>query len=152
MDKRKLEKLKPMKATACMVRAKLEDIPKERHVNGKTVWVHKWYKFFDAAVENEILKVGIWQRCYLYAAGQKPNYTIYIDKNGKWLTDGMEGWQKAKIINLDFETQEGEIFGSWNWSTAKALKTVTEYLGIQAATIPEAIRKHQTKDNKINGK
>ena len=61
MDKRKLEKLKPMKATACMMRAKLEDIPKERHADGKNVWVHKWYKFFDAAVENEILKVGIWQ-------------------------------------------------------------------------------------------
>lgn len=152
MDKRKLEKLKPMKATACMMRAKLEDIPKERHADGKNVWVHKWYKFFDAAVENEILKVGIWQRCYLYAVGQQPDYTIYIDKNGKWLTDGIEGWQKAKIINLDFKTQKGEIFGSWNWSTGKALKTVTEYLGIQAATIPEAIRKHQTKDNTLNGK
>lgn len=35
MDKRKLEKLKPMKATACMMRAKLEDIPKERHADGK---------------------------------------------------------------------------------------------------------------------
>ena len=154
MGIREFEKLKPLKASTQMIRACNTDIPVKREIYRKgTVWNHKYYKFYDAAVENDVLKVGIWQRCYLRAPGQRPDFTIYIDrKTGKWMTHSSDGWSKAKIINLNFEEQEGEIFGSWNWNTTHALKAVTEYLDMPAATIQEAVRKYQTKDNTIGQK
>lgn len=149
MGKREFEKLKPLKASTQMIRTCSADIPVKRNIYRKgSVWTHKYYKFYDAAVENGILKVGIWQRCFLRAPGQRPDFTIYIDReNKKWLTYGSGRWSKKKIINLDFENQEGEVFGSWNWNTDRALKIVTEYLDMPAATIQEAVRKYQTKDN-----
>lgn len=154
MGKREFEKLKPLKASTQMIKACLADIPVKRTIyrNG-TVWNHKYYKFYDAAVENDVLKVGIWQRCFLRAPGQRPDFTIYIDrKTGKWMTYSLAGWSKAKIINLNFEEQEGEIFGSWNWNSAHALKVATEYLDMPAATVQEAVRKYQIKDNTLNQK
>lgn len=154
MGIREFEKLKPLKASTQMIKACRADIPVKRTIYRKgTVWNHKYYKFYDAAVENDVLKVGIWQRCFLRAPGQRPDFTIYIDrKTGKWMTYSLDGWSKAKIINLNFEEQEGEIFGSWNWSSAHALKVATEYLDMPAATVQEAVRKYQTKDNTLNQK
>lgn len=154
MGKREFEKLKPMKASTQMIKACLADIPVKRTIYRKrTVWNHKYYKFYDAAVENGILKVGIWQRCFLRAPGQRPDFTIYIDrKTGKWMTYSSDGWSKAKIINLNFADQEGEIFGSWNWNSTHALKVATEYLDMPAATVQEAVRKYQTKDNLVGQK
>ena len=154
MGIREFEKLKPLKASTQMIRAWNADIPEKATIYRKgKVWVHKYYKFYDAAVENGILKVAIWQRCYLREPGQRPDFTIYIDrKTGKWMTYSSGGWSKAKIINLNFEEQEGEIFGSRNWNTARALKVATEYLDMPAATIQEAVRKYQTKDNTIGQK
>ena len=88
MGIREFEKLKPMKASTQMIKACLADVPVERTIYRKgTVWNYKYYKFYDAAVEDEILKVGIWQRCFLRAPGQRPDFTIYIDrKTGKWMT------------------------------------------------------------------
>ena len=93
MGKREFEKLKPMKASTQMIKACLADIPVKRTIYRKrTVWNHNYYKFYDAAVENGILKVGIWQRCFLRAPGQRPDFTIYIDgKTGKWMTYSTEG-------------------------------------------------------------
>lgn len=154
MGIREFEKLKPLKASTQMIKACRADIPVKRTIYRKgTVWNRKYYKFYDAAVENDVLKVGIWQRCFLRAPGQRPDFTIYIDrKTGKWMTYSLDGWSKAKIINLNFEEQEGEIFGSWNWSSAHALKVATEYLDMPAATVQEAVRKYQTKDNTLNQK
>jgi len=154
MGKREFEKLKPMKASTQMIKACLADVPVKRNIYRKgSVWTHKYYKFYDAAVENGILKVGIWQRCFLRAPGQRPDFTIYIDrKTGKWMTYSSDGWSKAKIINLNFADQEGEIFGSWNWNSTHALKIVTEYLDMPAATIQEAVRKYQTKGNSAGQK
>lgn len=154
MGIREFEKLKPLKASTQMIKACRADIPVKRTIYRKgTVWNHKYYKFYDAAVENDVLKVGIWQRCFLRAPGQRPDFTIYIDrKTGKWMTYSLDGWSKAKIINLNFEEQQGEIFGSWNWNSAHALKVATEYLDMPAATVQEAVRKYQTKDNTLNQK
>lgn len=154
MGIREFEKLKPMKASTQMIKACLADVPVERTIYRKgTVWNYKYYKFYDAAVEDEILKVGIWQRCFLRAPGQRPDFTIYIDrKTGKWMTYSSDGWSKAKIINLNFADQEGEIFGSWNWNSTHALKVATEYLDMPAATVQEAVRKYQTKDNLVGQK
>lgn len=154
MGKREFEKLKPLKASTQMMKACRADIPVKRTIYRKgTVWNHKYYKFYDAAVENDVLKVGIWQRCFLRAQGQRPDFTICTDrKTGKWMTYSSDGWSKAKIINLNFEEQEGEVFGAWNWNSVHALKVVTEYLDMPAATIQEAVRKYQTKDNTIGQK
>ena len=151
MRKGMLKKLKPLKATAWMIRAKENDKPEIKEIRGngstrrtKQVLVYRYYRFFHAEVEEGILKIGIWQRATLLEKGQETDFTIYIDnRENKWITESQGGWSKAKIFNLPYDREEGEIFGSYNWSSEKDLKTVIEYTGTPAATIPAAIRKWQ---------
>lgn len=152
MKKAELKKLKPLKASAQMIRVYEEDkaVEKEIRANYKTgarqqrVDTYRYYRFLRAAVENGILKVCIWQRYYLREKGQEPDYTIFIDRNEKkWITYGLKGWQTAKIFNLDYKRMQGEVFGSGNWCSRSELKIVTDYLGISASTIFEAVRKYQ---------
>lgn len=155
MKKDELLKLKPLTATADMIRAKNEDLPEKRIIYGRqnrpmrNVYTYRYYRFYRAAVENGILKVGIWQRCNLVAKGQQPDYTIFIDnESGEWLTYGAEGWTKAKIFNLDYAYEEGQKFGLGNWNSPGSLKAAASYLGITGATVKEIVRKFQTSDLK----
>ncbi len=153
MKKDELLKLRPLTATADMIRAKTGDVPTKRIIYSRggrqmrQVWTHRYYKFYRAAVEKGILKVGIWQRCNLTGEGQRPDYTVFIDnKSGTWLTYGFGGWTQAKLFNLDYEHEEGQEFGLGNWNSAGSLKAAVSYLGITGATVKEAVRKFQTRD------
>ena len=152
MNKKELSKLRGLTATTDMIKAMREDLPVKRTIYGsyyksrekKEVWTHKYYRFYRAAVDGEILKVGIWQRCNLRAVGQRPDYTIFLSKNGEWLTRGVNGWTKAKIFNLDYEYDPAQDFGMCHWNDAKSLKAAAAFTGINGATVKEIVRKFQT--------
>ena len=153
MKKDELLKLKPLTATADMIRAKTGDVPTKRIIysrgdrQARQVWTHRYYRFYRAAVEKGILKVGIWQRCNLTGEGQQPDYTVFINnKSGTWLTYGFGRWTQAKLFNLDYEHEEGQEFGLGNWNSAGSLKAAVSYLGITGATVKEVVRKFQTRD------
>ena len=152
MKKTELKRLRPLKASAQMLKAYREDLPEQKTIyassyrdwSRRNIPVYRYYRFYDAEVENGILKVGIWQRGYLYEKKQEPDFTVYISREEKkWLTWGAGRWQEAMIFNLIYTQQEGEIFGAYHWNSKKALKTVTEYLGTDAATVAAAVRKWQ---------
>ena len=152
MNKKELEKLRELTATTDMIKAMREDLPVKRTIYGsyyksrekKEVWTHKYYRFYRAAVDGEILKVGIWQRQTLRAVGQRPDYTIYITKGGEWLTKGPNGWTEAKIFNLDYCYEKAQDFGMRHWNDAKSLKAAASFTGINGATVKEIVRKFQT--------
>ena len=151
MKKTELKRLRPLKASAQMLLACRSDLPEQKVIPADysrrryedSVPVYRYYRFYDAEVENGILKVGIWQRGYLHK-GKEPDFTIYISRERKkWLTWGLGRWQEAMIFNLIYVSHRGEIFGAYHWNSKKALKTVTRYLGMDAATVAEAVRKWQ---------
>lgn len=154
MNKKELEKLRELTATTDMLKAMRNDLPvrckiRVSYDDERTVYTHKYWRFYRAAVDGEVLKVGIWQRQTLRAVGQRPDYTIYISA-GEWLTKGPGGWTRAKIFNLDYCHEMAQDFGMCHWNDAKSLKAAVDFLGINGATVKEVVRKFQTSKETVH--
>ena len=87
MGIREFEKLKPLKASTQMIKACLADVPVKRTIYRKgTVWNHKYYKFYDAAVEESIVSLPMWERGLKHEQKQTayPRYPV-APHVGAWI-------------------------------------------------------------------
>lgn len=154
MNKKDLIKLKTPKITECYKKVVREDIGEEKIRYGsyygdrKTSHhrVHKYYRFLKAAVEDEILKVGIWTRASILNGQEIPDFTVYFDKSEeKWLTFEYETgrWLTGMIFNLPYARQDGEPWGIIHWCDSSTTKAIEEYFGKQG-TAYSIIKEYQT--------
>ena len=147
----KLKTLKPTKELMDTFRADTgEEVWQRRSLYGtRSASRHtkyEWYKFIEARVENNILKVAIWTRKRLMLGWNVPEFTIYIDKeNQEWSTYDYYGerWLSGMICNLPYTAQDGEIFGSPVWSSETSNKEASTYLGCEDTIVYSAVKEFQ---------
>lgn len=132
MKKQQLLKLKTLKSTRTMINAMNRDKCKvKKNVSGyykreyNTCYTYKHYKFMDSEIEDGILKVGIWERKNLKAAGQEPNFTIFIDKAAEDFVTydhNMDRWLGGMIFKLPYEEDPAEQYGQYWWCSENSRK------------------------------
>lgn len=99
-----------------------------------TVTVYQRYRYFRAAVQNDILKIAIFQRASVAAGRTMPDFTVFIEKeNGDWITYNHreDSWSKAMIFNLPYNAEDGEMWGMGTWEAERDQRQVEAYLGLK---------------------
>lgn len=151
MNKSELMKLKPLKLGKKMLHVALQDRGEQRTQykwpGGKTryVWTYKYYDFLAAAVENGILKVGLWKRDSVLSHQMQPDFTIFLEKTKyEWLTyeHKTDKWYTGMIFNLPIVVYGGEPFGAAKYATEETEKIISDYLGIKDSAYA-AVRRFQ---------
>lgn len=151
MKKQELLKLKPLKLGKKMLSVAHQDRGEQRTQykwnGGKTryVWTYKYYDFLAAAVENGILKVGLWKRGSVLTKQMHPDFTIFLEKTKcEWLTYEHETgkWLTGMIFNLPVTMWSGEPFGAAKYATEETEKIISDYLGIRDSAYA-AVRRFQ---------
>lgn len=157
MKKAKLLKLKQMHVSEDMIQLARNDTGENERIiygygrdNPPTARVYKYYRFYQAEVEDEMLKVAIYTRRNIVLGQQLPDFTIFFDKeNEEWITYeyAEKRWLKAMIFNLPYNPELGERFGSYGWCSESDTKVINEYLGTEGEA-RNAIRLYQAEKRK----
>lgn len=112
----------------------------------------KYFLYFRAAVENEILKVFVYSRKWLLKGRKEPEYIVFIDKrNEEFITlDPAENkWRTAKIDMLHFDTGGySRYYSTENYQTETTRKIVNDYFGTKKIEVKKVILEFQNKVRK----
>ena len=138
MKKAELLKMKQFTVSKKIIRMVQEDAGEEV-IRGicsywkkkEAVTVYKYYRYYMAEVENEILKVAVFTRKHVAAGQKEPDFTVYIDKkDSDWITynHSTKKWLTGMLINLPYEYEKGEVYGSYGYCSSRETKIVNEYL------------------------
>lgn len=135
MKKKELRALRVIKATPLLIQAAAKDpITKEVHGFGSHKWTTESYKykfFLRAMVENNILKVAIFQHEHLDTGGKLPTYELFLLRDERrWITyDRVKNkWRTAKIYLLSWSWSQKEV-----WIRAADANVIQKYLGTKEA-------------------
>ena len=145
MIKKQLLTMKQMCATETMIRMVREDrgtLYKRRWSYGHSeeYMLYDRYLFFDALVQDGILKIAAFTRKHIAQRILQPQFEIYISKTeGKWLTYSNGRWLTAKIDNLPYDLDRGWDHGNHPWQSEKAKNIVNEYLETDSLPIRVAV-------------
>lgn len=145
MVKKQLLAMKQLFATETMVRMVKEDkgTPYKRSWSygySEEYQLYDRYLFFDAVVQDEILKVAAFTRKHIACGKIAPQFEIYISKSeGKWTTYADGRWLSAKIDNLNYDLDVGWHHGNHPWQSERAKKVVNDYFGTDSLPIRVAV-------------
>ena len=162
MKKKELLAMRPLPATEIMLRTARENPIKTTRETRRTSWGatctsdnsrSTYSRYFRAVVENDILKVAVFDQKSLQAGSTNPDYEVYCDhENGEFITyDTTEGkWREAKIDNFDYPGINWTST-SFHWQQDSDRALVNEYFctgtnrDIQAAVLDfqATVRKEQ---------
>lgn len=103
----------------------------------------KYFLYFLAEVEKEILKIFIYSRKWLLKGNREPEYIVFLDKNNEeFITlDHAEGkWKTAKIDMLHFDTKGySRYYSTQNYQSDKTRKIVNDYFGTGNLEVKRAV-------------
>lgn len=145
MVKKQLLAMKQLFATETMVRMVKEDkgTPYKRSWSygySEEYQLYDRYLFFDAVVQDGILKVAAFTRKHIACGKIAPQFEIYISKSeGKWTTYADGRWLSAKIDNLNYDLDVGWHHGNHPWQSERAKKVVNDYFGTDSLPIRVAV-------------
>jgi len=161
MKKKDLLAMRPLPATEIMLRTARENPIRTTRVNRtsygytytETNRKSAYARYFRVAVENDILKVAVFDQKSLQAGATMPDYEVYCDhEHGKFITydTAEDKWRSAKIDNFDYPGLDWSSTHSF-WQTETDRKLVNEYFctgayrDIQAAVLDfqATVRKEQ---------
>lgn len=151
MKKAELLKMKPFTVSKNIVKLVREDTGEEKKALGysrgkREVWtVYRHYRYYMAEVENGILKVAVYTRKHVAAGQKSPDFTIYINKKAEeWVTYNhlTNRWLTGMLINLPYEYEKGEMYGSYGYCTKRETKIVNQYLEVEG-DVKKSIRIYQ---------
>lgn len=151
MKKAELLKMKQFTVSKNIVKLVREDTGEEKKALGysrgkREVWiVYRHYRYYMAEVENEILKVAVYTRKHVAAGQKSPDFTIYINKKAEeWITYNhlTNGWLTGMLINLPYEYEKEEMYGSYGYCTKRETKIINEYLETEG-DVKKSIRIYQ---------
>ncbi|MCM1468102.1 MAG: PcfJ domain-containing protein [Alistipes sp.] len=170
MEKKKLLKLKVPLLSAGMKKAARNEEPEEkRRYGGKTYRIYKVQRYLAAAVEEEILKVGLYTRESVVSGENMPQYIVYLSRKEKEFATydvHEKKWRTAKIDNLHMDRGEccRSFYSGMNMQTDRDRRLVNEYFKtgsnreIMAAVLDfqsdirkeNLIRKHRNEQEQID--
>ena len=154
MKKAELLKMKQFTVSKNIIRMVREDVGKEVipqwgiHSYWKKkepLTIYKYYRYYMAEVENEILKVAVFTRKHVAVGQKEPDFTVYIDKkNNDWITynHSTKRWLTGMLINLPYIKEKGEGLQSYGYCSRRETKIVNEYLGNEGE-VKKSIRQYQ---------
>lgn len=132
MDKKELLAMRPLLATAKMIRIAKEDAPRKKTVDS---WGYKrvetvctYGQFMRCIVENSVLKVALFKPGALRLGERKPAFELYVDReNDSFLTYDTIGqrWLTSKLDRLEW-VESGYSF-SKKWMSAADSKLLAAY-------------------------
>ena len=135
MKKSFLSTLKPLLVTPLFVKTAMEDLPKTKRIYrswGTDTYInqYKHYRYLRAEVEQDILKIAMFQRAHIVAGINEPIFTIFLSKKeNEFITKDVNGnWSQAKIDMLNFEKEDGEIYELKYFCSETDKKKVQAYL------------------------
>lgn len=140
MIKRELLALRPLKATAKMMRIAAEDIPKKKvHTYGggytHTSVTVQYDLMMRCMVQNGILKVSLFLPKIMRLGSKQPAFDLFIDREArKFLTFDHEKkrWLTGKLDRIDWVCEGYGTIG--RWISEHDAKIAAEYLGIEEGT------------------
>lgn len=132
MNKNELLAMRPLRATAKMLRIAKDDAPRKETVES---WGYKRVEtvctyglFMRCIVENSILKVALFQPGVLRLGGREPAFELYVDrKNDTFLTYETTGkrWLTSKLDRLVW--YENGYYFSEKWLSAADSRLLKSY-------------------------
>lgn len=133
MKKQALLAMRPLNATAKILRVVRSDVPKEVRIKyGGYSYVmiqRKYDLYLRCCIENDILKVALYYPDNLRTGGRQPSYEVYIDRSARRFVtyDRISNkWRDAMLDRLDWPSH---ISLSPNtWMSAADSRTVASYL------------------------
>lgn len=134
MKKRELLTMKDYTVTDKMIKVVRED--REQ----------RYFLFFHAAVENNILKISVFPKKWILAEKKNPQFEIYISrKDNDFISYEVEAckWRTAKIDMLNFIGNTYSVRGKENYECGNSRKIVNEYLGTGNLGIKNAVLEFQ---------
>lgn len=137
MKKSMLKKLKVLTLSNNQIRkinrANIQS--EEEQINTRTkrsTWTYRYHTAIIAAVEQEILKVAIFERKDIEDESKEPRFTLFIDKKkGDWISySHLENkWYTATIYNLLYRVAVySNAYGDYTYIEKSDQKTINEYL------------------------
>ena len=174
MKKKELLAMRPLPATEIMLRTARENPIRTTKVrktycgytytdtNSKSTYA----RYFRAVVENDILKVAVFNQETLQSGATTPDYEVYCDhEHGEFISYDTAGgkWRNAKIDNFDYPGLNWSYTYRF-WQSDADRKLVNEYfctgtnrdiqaavLDFQATVRKEALqKKHRTETDAID--
>lgn len=155
MIKKQLLSMRPLNATATMIKTAKDNPPKIKqwtethygHVYHKQESKAKYGRYFRAVVENNILKVAVFTQDHLQNERKTPDYEVYVDReNNQYMTYDVidQKWRTAMISMLPY-THYSYMYQSGEWQKAKDRAAVNRYFHTGAnLSIYEAVLEFQS--------
>ena len=130
MNKKELQKIRPLLATPTMLRLAAQDIPRIEKCWGQTIAIYERNIYMRCLVAGDILKVAFYLAEHLHAGGKKPVYELYIcRKQQQFLTYDCrkQTWRTARLGLLSWPSYN--YHAKEKWVSKADTKTIQSYLG-----------------------
>lgn len=150
MNKKELLSMRKITATPKILELVREDTGKKEtavHTYRRdTYYTYKRYLYYKAIVENGILKLAVFPRKWLAAGEINPQYEIYLSKDERQhLTWDVrcKKWRTARINYLNYDIDDGYVYGNKPWASEETKKLVNAYLESGNLEVKEAVLNFQ---------
>lgn len=142
MKKKDLLSLPKLTVTEKMCQMVAEDHMERKRALHGTVEKYKTYQYYRAVITDGILKLAIFERKHIAAGVNIPEFELYVAKDEKkYLTyePATGKWYTAKIDNLAYDYDKGNIYGNKPWVSDETKKKINAYLGTGKREPKEAV-------------